>query len=77
MRQLTRKINSYKCVVGCRSTQFLLFIVLISVVIYGEIFWGWRFQQEVWGQKPPENQKDIIVIFEELFSVLNMYGYHA
>ena len=46
-------------------------------VTYAEIFWGYRFQQEVWGQKPPKTQKDIIVIFEELFSVLNMYGCHG
>ena len=34
-------------------------------VTYAKIFWGYRFQQEVWEQKPPETQKDIIMIFEE------------
>ena len=32
---------------------------------YAETFWGYRFQQEVWGRKLPETQKDIIVIFEK------------
>ena len=41
------------------------------------IFWGYRFQQKVWGQKPLKTQKDIIAIFEEVFSVLNMYKCHG
>ena len=34
-------------------------------------------QQQLWGQKPPETQNNIIVIFEGLFSVFNMYGCHG
>ena len=48
-----------------------------TAVKFAEILGGYRFQQEVWGRKPPKTQKDINVIFEELFSVLNMYGCHG
>lgn len=33
-------------------------------VTYPNIFWEDRFQQRICGQKPPDIQKDIVVIFE-------------
>ena len=36
-------------------------------IFFGDTVFNRRF----WGRKPPGTQKDIIVIFEELFSVLN------
>ena len=45
-------------------------------MMYADIWGGYRLQQEVWGEKAPKTQKDIIVIFEE-FAVFNMYGCHG
>ena len=38
-------------------------------VTYTDIFWRFRFQQEVWGRNPPEIQNYIIAIFGILFLV--------
>ena len=42
-----------------------------KTVACADIFWEYRFQQEFWG--PPETETYVIVIFKELFSVLDMY----
>ena len=36
-----------------------------------------NFSRSFGGESPPEIQMDRIVIFEELFLVLNLYGYHG
>ena len=47
-------------------------------VTYAEIFWGYRFQREIWEQKPQETQNDIIVIFEErLQTSTETYSKHS
>ena len=40
-------------------------------------FYGIPFSAGVSGAKPPETQNDTNVIFEKIFSVLNMYGCHG
>ena len=47
-------------------------------VTYADIFRGYYFEQEVWEQRPPETQKDIIVIFEErLQTSTETYSEHS
>ena len=45
---------------------------------YANIFWGYRFQQEVLRQKPPETRKAVIMIFKEnLQTSTETYSEHS
>ena len=72
-RQIKKFLAEWMTRLPCKRTQQLVGYCWVSIY---PIVVGYRFQQRVCGQNPPETQKDIVVIFEELFSVLKMYGCH-